>query len=93
MATVKVKGVTLRMVIYIADNDMISDSVIMTFDSRNNESVSREQKHTFRFKNIISQLNGQEVVLRMERQVDNTSQFVPYKEEVYKVKVMFEAEW
>lgn len=93
VATEKVKGVTLRMAFYNADNDMISDSVIMTFDSRNNESVSREQKHTFRFKNIISQLNGQEVVLRMERQVENTSQFVPYKEEIYKVKVMFEAEW
>ena len=65
----------------------------MTFDSTNNDSLQREQKHTFRFRNTISQLNGQEVVLRMERQIENTDQYAPYREEVYKVKVMFEVEW
>ena len=44
-------------------------------------------------KNMISKLNGQEVTLRMERQIENTDQYAPYKEETYKVKVMFEAEW
>jgi hypothetical protein len=29
----------------------------------------------------------------MERQVDNTTQFALYREEEYKVSVMFEAEW
>ena len=38
-------------------------------------------------------LNGQEVTLRMERQIENTDLYAPYKEETYKVKVMFEAEW
>ena len=49
--------------------------------------------HTFKFKNTISKLNGQDVFLRMERQVENTNEYAIYKEEVYKVKVMFEAEW
>ena len=89
----KAKGVTLRMGFYDATGDIISDSVVMTFDSASNDSQQREQKHTFRFKNMISKLNGQEVTLRMERQIENTDQYAPYKVETYKVKVMFEAEW
>ena len=93
VATEKNKGVTLRMGFYDATGDIISDSEVMTFDSESNDSQMREQKHTFRFKNMISKLNGQEVTLRMERQIENTDQYAPYKEETYKVKVMFEAEW
>lgn len=93
IATEKTKGVTLRLGFYDSTGEIISDSVVMTFDSTSNDSQQREQKHTFRFKNMISKLNGQEVTLRMERQIENTDQYGPYKEEVYKVKVMFEAEW
>lgn len=93
VATEKTKGVTLRLGFYDSTGNIISDTVSMTFDSASNDSLLREQKHTFRFKNMISKLNGQEVTLRMERQIENTDQFAPYKEEVYKVKVMFEAEW
>ena len=92
-ATDKTKGVTLRLGFYDSNNDSISDSVVLTFDSASNDSLSREQKHTFKFKNTISKLNGQDVFLRMERQVENTNEYAIYKEEVYKVKVMFEAEW
>ena len=45
------------------------------------------------FKNQLSKLNGQEVVLRMERQVPNSEQYTTYKEVSYTVKVMFQAEW
>lgn len=93
IASEKTKGVTLRLGFYDSAGDIVSDSVVMTFDSTSNDSLQREQKHTFRFKNTISQLNGQEVILRMERQIENTDQYAPYREEVYKVKVMFEVEW
>ena len=78
---------------YTSDGEIISDSVTITFDSTSADSGQREQKHTLKFKNIISKLNGQTVTLRMERQVDNTTQFAPYREEEYKISVMFEAEW
>ena len=91
--TDKVKGMTLRLGFYTTEGDIISDSVTLTFDSTSADSQQREQKHTFKFKNVISKLNGQTVTLRMERQVDNTTQFAPYREEEYKVSVMFEAEW
>ena len=89
----KTKGITLRLGFYDANNENISDSVVLTFDSDSNDSLQREQKHTFRFKNSISKLNGQEVILKMEKLIDNTDQFAIYREEAYKVKVMFEAEW
>lgn len=93
VATEKIKGVTLRMGFYDADGENISDTVTMTFDSASNDSIQREQKHIFKFKNTIASLNGKEVFLRMERQIENTNQYAPYREDVYKVKVMFEAEW
>ena len=83
----------MRLGFYTAEGENISDSVTLTFDSQSEDSKMREQKHTFRFKNVISKLNGQEVVLRMERQVENSEQFALYREESYKVSVMFEAEW
>ena len=92
-ATDKVKGLTLRLGFYTSEGEIISDSVTITFDSTSADSGQREKKHTFKFKNIISKLNGQTVTLRMERQVDNTTQFAPYREEEYKISLMFEAEW
>lgn len=92
-ATDKVKGITLRLGFYNSDGEIISDSVTLTFDSTDTDAQQREQKHTFKFKNIISKLNGHTVTLRMERQLENTTQFAPYREEEYKVSVMFEAEW
>ena len=91
--TDKVKGLTLRLGFYTSEGEIISDSVTLTFDSASADSTMREQKHTFKFKNVISKLNGQMVTLRMERQVENSDQFAPYREEDYKVSVMFEAEW
>lgn len=91
--TEKTKGITLRLGFYSAESEIISDQVMLTFDSASTDSMQREQKHTFKFKNIISKLNGQVVTLRMEKQIENSDQFAPYREEEYKVSVMFEAEW
>lgn len=92
-ASEKVKGVTLRMGFYTAEGEILSDQVTLTFDSTSSESNQREQKHTFKFKNTISRLNGRTILLRMEKQVENSNEFTLYREEEYKVSVMFEAEW
>ena len=91
--TEKVKGLSLRMGFYDSKGNLISDSVTMVFDSESTDSTQREQRHQFMFKNQLSKLNGQEVVLRMERQVPNSEQYTTYKEVSYTVKVMFQAEW
>jgi hypothetical protein len=91
--TEKMKGLTLRVGFYDAEGNLISDSLAMVFDSESNDTTQREQRHVFVFKNQLSKLNGQEVVLKMERQVTGTEQFVVYKEVPYKVRVMFQAEF
>ena len=91
--TEKMKGLTLRVGFYDAEGNLISDSLTMVFDSESNDTTQREQRHVFVFKNQLSKLNGQEVILKMERQVSGTEQFVSYKEVPYKVKVMFQAEF
>ncbi len=91
--TDKVKETTLRIGFYDAGGNLISDAVSLVFDSESTESTQREKKHQFVFKNQLSQLNGQEVKLRMERKVPNSDQFTTYKEVSYTVKIMFQAEW
>lgn len=91
--TEKIKGVTLRMGFYDADDKLISDSVTMVFDNASAESTDREQRHQFIFGNQLSKYNGKEVTLKMERQIAGSDQYAIYKEVSYVVKVMFQAEW
>jgi hypothetical protein len=92
-ATEKVKGLTLRIGFYNPAGELISDLQTITFQSQSEDSTLREQKHTFMFKNQLSKLNGQEVMLRMEKPVANSDQWTTYKEIPYKVSVMFQAEF
>ena len=91
--TEKVKEMTLRIGFYDAEGNLISDSFTTTFANESNDTTQREQKHTFMFRNQLSRLNGQEVVLKMERAIPNSDQFAKYKEFPYKVNVMFQAEF
>jgi len=91
--TEKIKGVTLRLGFYDANDNLISDAVTLIFDSQNSDSTQREQKHIFMFKNQLSKLNGQEVILKMEKKVMDSEQFTLYKEVPYKVSVMVQAEF
>ncbi len=91
--TEKIKEITLRIGFYDAEDNLISDSFTTTFASESNDTTQREQKYTFMFRNQMSKLNGQEVVLRMERSIPNSDQFAKYKEFPYRVNVMFQAEF
>ena len=93
VASDKVKPLSLRMGFYTADGEAISDSVTLMFDSQSADSAMREQKHQFAFRESISHLNGQEVMLRMERQVAGTEQYVLYKQFPYKVNIIFMTEF
>ena len=91
--TDKMKELSLRIGFYNATGELISDVVTLTFDSQSNETTDREKKHQFIFKNQLSKLNGQEVTLRLEKPVNNSSEYTLYKEFPYKVSVMFQAEF
>lgn len=91
--TEKIKGITLRMGFYDVNDHLISDSVTLIFDSASTDPIQREQRHIFMFKNQLSKLNGQEVILKMEKKVMGSEQFTVYREVPYKVSVMFQAEF
>ncbi len=91
--TDKLKKTVLRIGFYDEQGNLISDSLTMTFDSQSTDSERREQKHTFIFRQTLNTLNGQEVKLRLEKQVAGSEQFAHYKELPYKVMVMFQAEF
>ena len=91
--TEKVKEITLRIGFYDEEGNLISNSFTTTFANESNDTTQREQKLTFMFRNQLSKLNGQEVMLRMERAIPNSDQFAKYKEFPYKVNVMFQAEF
>ncbi len=91
--TEKIKGIAIKAGFYDMTCNPISDTITLNFNSTSNDTVQREQKHTFLFKNQLSRLNGQEVYLRMEKQVSDSEQFAYYKEIAYKVSIMFQAEF
>lgn len=91
--TEKVTPITLRIGFYDENGNLLSDAPILTFGTQSTDSTQREQKHVFIFQNQLSQLNGKDINLRLERLVPNTDQFVLYKEEKYRVNVMFANEF
>lgn len=89
----KVKEVTLRFGFYDQADNLLSDSITLTFGSMSEDSTQREQKHRFMFKRQLSELNGQEIYLRKEQQVAGSSQFKKLEDIAYKVSVLFMAEF
>lgn len=89
----KVKEVTLRFGFYDQADNLLSDSITLTFGSTSEDSTQREQKHRFMFKRQLSELNGQEIYLRKEQQVAGSSQFKKLEDIAYKVSVLFMAEF
>lgn len=91
--TEKLKPSIIKAGFYDTNDNLISDSVILKFDNKDEDGASREQKHIFIFRNQLSSLNGKEITLKMERQILNSEQFSPYKEYPFKVSVMFADEF
>ena len=89
----KVKEVTLRFGFYDQADNLLSDSITLTFGSTSEDSTQREQKHRFMFKRQLSELNGQEIYLRKEQQVAGSSQFKKLEDIAYKVSVLFMADF
>ena len=91
--TDKVKAVTLRFGFYDQAENLLSDSIVLTFNSENEDSIQREQKHKFMFKRQFTELNGQEIYLRKEQLIEGSSQYKKLEDIAYKVSVLFEAEF
>ena len=84
---------TLRIGFYDAAGTVISDVCTKTFDCRNDEASQREWKHEFVFVEQLFKYNGQNVFLKLDRQIPNSTQYASYKEYSFKVSILFETEF
>ena len=84
---------SLRAGFYSKDDKLISDQVMLTFDVRDSDNAGREKRHRFIFKQEASSFNGQDVFLKLEEQVEGTSQFRLYKSLTYQMRISFGAEF
>lgn len=92
--TDKVKGVTLRMGFYDEKGTLVSDEVILTFNSNSDESAGREQRHRFVFKQQLSDLNGQDIYLYISKKINDTKeQWGKPEKFAYRVSVLFQEEF
>lgn len=83
----------LRVGIYTEAGDLISDSREMTFDLRSENPREREQQVSLILTRKVDEVNGQEVILKLEERVGNTSHYKDYKTLKYTVRRSFTSDF
>ena len=83
----------LRAGFYSKTGVPISDVRTLNFDSKAEDARQRERREQFVFGREADQFNQQEVVLRLDEQVADTTQFAPYQEFVFKLRRAFESDF
>ncbi len=83
----------IKAAFYTADNLLISDVSNIKFDSRDTDAAAREQRKTFVFTSEASKLNGQDVFLKLEENIEGTSHFKIYKTITYRMLIAFSSEF
>lgn len=83
----------IKAAFYTADNLLISDVANIKFDSRDTDAAAREQRKTFVFTSEASKLNGQDVFLKLEENIEGTSHFKIYKTITYRMLIAFSSEF
>jgi hypothetical protein len=83
----------LRVGIYTEAGELISDSYEMTFDLRSENPREREQQVSLILTRKIDDVNGQEVILKLEERVGSTSHYKEYKTLKYTVRRSFTSDF
>lgn len=83
----------LRVGVYTEAGELISDSYEMTFDLRSENPRAREQQVNLIFTRMIDELNGKEVILKLEEKVGGTSHYKEYKSLKYTVRRSFTSDF
>jgi uncharacterized protein (TIGR02687 family) len=89
----KVMPLTLRAGFYAPGAKLISDVVNLVFDSTEKEAGAREKSYIFTFTSEATQFNGRDVALRLEEQIEGTSEYRIYKENKYQMLISFGSEF
>lgn len=91
--TDKIQLRALRAGIYTEAGDLISDSHDLTFDLSSNNPREREQQVRFVLSRKADEVNGQEVILRLEEQHAGTSHYREYKSHRYVIRRSFTSDF
>ena len=82
------------MAFYDEKGTLLSDDVVMTFNSSSENSTDREQIHRFVFKQQLSGLNGQDIYLYIRKKLSDTvEQWGTPEKYAYRVSVLFQEEF
>ena len=92
-ATDKTQPRTLRAGIYTKDGKLISDSHKLVFDFVSENPRERELQVRFVLSREADEVNGQEVVLRLDEKLAGTSHFKEYKSLTYLVRRSFTSDF
>ena len=78
---------------YTAAGQLISDVSTILFNSTVSDAMAREKRQSFLFTAEASKHNGQDVYLKLEEQIEGTSQFKIYKSITYRMLIAFSSEF
>jgi uncharacterized protein (TIGR02687 family) len=92
-ATEKVKARRLRAGIYSEKGDLISHSHDLSFDIKSENPRDREMKIRFVLTQGADKLNGQEVVLRLDEKLTDTSHYKEFKSVKYMMRRSFTSDF
>ena len=85
----KVHARTLQLGIYSKSGELISDTHALIFDNDSSNPRDRETHVRLLLGKSADKFNNQDVLLKLEEKVQNTSTFKLYKEEKYLLKRSF----
>ncbi len=91
--TEKVQGRALIAGIYTLAGDLISDSHTLLFDVTSDNSRDRERQVRFLLTSKADEVNGQEVILRLDEKYPRTSHYSEYKSIRYLMRRSFTSDF
>lgn len=78
---------------YTGAGQLISDVSTLLFNSNESDALAREKRQNFLFTAEASKHNGQDVYLKLEEQIEGTSQYKIYKSITFRMFIAFSSEF
>lgn len=91
--TEKVQARRLRVGLYAADGELISDSHDLTFDLTSENARERELKVRLLLSKQADNYNQQQIMLKMEEPISDTSQYKEYKSVPFMLRRSFTSDF
>lgn len=89
----KIQPRQIRAGFYTGAGQLISEVITFLFNSTESDAMAREKRQSFLFTSEASKHNGQDVYLKLEEEIEGTSQFKIYKSITYRMLIAFSSEF